>query len=67
METLVLQTRDKKESELIKALLGKMNIQVTRLSKEEQEDFILGKLIKEAVEKGEAKLSSVEKIISKWK
>jgi hypothetical protein len=67
METLVLQTRDKKESELIKALLGKMNIRVTRLSKEEQEDFILGKLIKEAVEKGEAKLSSVEKIISKWK
>jgi hypothetical protein len=67
METLVLQTRDKKESELVKALLGKMNIQVTRLSKEEQEDFILGKLIKEAVEKGEAKLSSVEKIISKWK
>lgn len=67
METLLLQTRDKKESELIKALLGKMNIHVTKLSKEEQEDFILGKLIKEAVEKGEAKLSSVEKIISKWK
>ena len=67
METLVLQTRDKKESQLIKALLGKMNIRVTRLSKEEQEDFILGELIKEAVEKGEAKSSSVEKIISKWK
>ncbi len=44
-----------------------MNIRVTRLSKEEQEDFILGNLIKEAVAKGESRSASVEKIINKWK
>jgi hypothetical protein len=67
METLVLQTRNKKESKLIKELLSKMNISVTRLSKDEQEDFVFGNLIKQAVAKGEAKSSSIEKIISKWK
>jgi hypothetical protein len=67
METLILQTRDKKESKLIMELLRKMNIATQKLSAEEQEDFILGKLIKEAVAKGEAKSSSIEKIIRKWK
>ena len=67
METLVLQTRDKKESRLLKELLDKMNVRVLTLSKEEQEDFVFGNLIKEAVKKGEAKSSSIEKIISTWK
>ncbi len=67
METLVLQTRDKKESRLLKELLSKMNVRVLTLSKEEQEDFVFGNLISEAVKQGEAKSSSIEKIISKWK
>lgn len=67
METLVLQTRDKKESLLLKELLKKMNIAVKALSKEEQEDFIFGNLIKAAVKQGEAKPSSIEKIIKRWK
>ncbi|HMO61219.1 MAG TPA: hypothetical protein PKC39_01315 [Ferruginibacter sp.] len=67
METLVLQTRDKKESVLLKELLKKMNISVMALSKEEQEDFVFGKLIKAAVKQGEAKPSSIAKIINKWK
>jgi len=44
-----------------------MNVQVETLSKEEQEDFTFGKLIKDAVKKGAAKPSSIEKIICKWK
>jgi hypothetical protein len=67
METLVLQTRDKKESLLLKELLKKMNIAVRSLTKEEQEDFIFGNLIKAAVNEGEAKASSIEKIIKQWK
>ncbi len=67
METLVLQTKDKKESKLIMELLSKMNIAAKKLSIEEQEDFVFGKLIKKAVEQGEAKSSSIEKIIRKWK
>jgi hypothetical protein len=67
METLVLQTRDKKESKLLKELLSKMNISVTKLSKDEEEDFVFGNLIKQAVAKGSVKPSSIEKIISKWK
>ncbi len=67
METLVLQAKDKKESRLLMELLGKMKIEVRRLSKQEQEDFVFGKLLKQAVKKGEAKQSSIEKIISKWK
>lgn len=67
METLILQTKDKKESLLLKQLLQKMNVKVSSLSKEEQEDFVLGNLIKEAVKKGEAKKTSIEKIINKWK
>lgn len=67
METLVLQTKDKKESKLIIELLSKMNIATQKLSIEEQEDFFFGKLIKNAVAQGEAKSSSIEKIIRKWK
>ena len=67
METLILQTKDKKESLLLKQMLKKMNVKVSSLSKEEQEDFMLGNLIKDAVKKGEAKRSSVEKIIRQWK
>ncbi len=67
METFVLQTHDKKESKLLAALLQKMNIKITKLSKEQQEDFVFGKLIKDAVKQGEAKASSIEKVISKWK
>lgn len=67
METLILQTRDKKESLLLKQLLSKMNIQVKQLSKQEQEDFVFGNLIKEAVKQGEAKRTSIDKIINKWK
>jgi hypothetical protein len=66
METLLLQIKDKKESRLIMELLAKMRVNVQKLSKEEQEDFVFGKLINEAV-KEEAKPSSIEKIISKWK
>jgi hypothetical protein len=66
MDTLLLQTKDKKESRLIIELLNKMNVNVQKLSKEEQEDFVFGKLINEAV-KEEAKPSSIAKIISKWK
>ena len=66
METLLLQTKDKKESRLIMELLNKMNVNVQKLSKDEQEDFVFGKLINEAV-KEEAKPSSIAKIISKWK
>ena len=65
MDTLMLQTKDKKESRLIMDLLHKMNVAVQKLSKEEQEDFIFGYLIKEAI-KDEAKPSSIEKIINKW-
>ena len=67
METLLLQARDKKESHLIKQLLSRMNIRVMTLSREEQEDFVFGKLIKDAVKQGEAKSSAIEKIINKWK
>lgn len=67
METLVLQTKDKKESKLILELLSKMNITAQKLSAEEQEDFVFGQLIKKAVAQGEAKSSSIEKIIRKWK
>ncbi len=67
METFVLQTKDKKESKLIMELLSKMNIATQKLSIEEQEDFFFGSLIKSAVAKGEAKSSSIEKIIRKWK
>ena len=67
METFVLQTHDKKESKLLTEMLHKMNIRITKLSKEEQEDFVFGKLIKDAVKQGEAKASSIEKIIAKWK
>jgi hypothetical protein len=67
METLILQARNKRESLLIKELMNKMNISVTTLSKEEQEDFIFGKLIKEAVKEGEAKHATIDKILKKWK
>jgi hypothetical protein len=66
METLLLQTKDKKESRLIMELLHKMNVNVQKLSKEDQEDYVFGKLINEAI-KDEAKPSSIDKIISKWK
>ena len=45
----MLQTKDKKESRLIMDLLHKMNVTVQKLSKEEQEDFIFGHLIQEAI------------------
>jgi hypothetical protein len=67
METLLLQTRDKKESHLLKELLRKMNISVRTLTKQEQEDFIFGELIKDAVKQGAARSSSIDKIINKWK
>ena len=67
METFVLQTNDKKESRLLTELLHKMNIKVMKLSQEEQEDFVFGKLIKDSVKQGEAKASSIKKIIAKWK
>ncbi len=44
-----------------------MNIRVMTLSKEEQEDFVFGNLIKDAVRQGEAKPASIERIINKWK
>jgi hypothetical protein len=66
METLLLRTKNKKESRLIIELLNKMKVDVKKLSKEEQEEFTFGKLIKEAV-KEEAKSSSIQKIIRKWK
>jgi hypothetical protein len=55
METIVLQTKDKKESRLVMQLLGKMRINVQRLSKEEQEEFMFGKILKQAVKQGETK------------
>ena len=67
METLVLTTRDKKESKLLIGLLNKMNISFQRLTKEEQEDFVFGKLIKKAVNEGEVKPGSIQKIVGKWK
>ena len=67
MDTPLLQVKDKKESRLLMELLHKMNINVQKLSKEEQEDFVFGKLIKEAVAQGEAKPSAIQKIINKWK
>lgn len=67
METLVLTTKDKKESKLLTEMLSKMNITFQRLSNEEHEDFVFGKLIKQAVKEGEAKPSSIQKIIRKWK
>jgi hypothetical protein len=67
METLILQARDKKESHLLQELLTRMNIRVMTLTKEEQEDFIFGTLIKDAVRQGEAKPGSIKKIIDKWK
>jgi hypothetical protein len=67
METLILQTKDKKESLLLKQLLQKMNVKVSSLLKEEQEDFAFGNLIKEAVKKDETKKTSIEKIINQWK
>ena len=35
-----------------------MNIKVKKLWKEEQEDFVFGKLIKDAVDQGEAKVTA---------
>jgi hypothetical protein len=67
METLVLTTKDKKESRLLMEMLNKMNISFQKLSKDEQEDFVFGKLIKEAVKEGEAKAASIQKIVRKWK
>lgn len=67
METIVLQARDKKEGRLLKELLSKMKVRMFTLSEEEQEDFVFGKLIKEAVKQGEAKPSSIVKVIRKWK
>ncbi len=67
METLVLTAKDKKESKLLIEMLRKMNINFQRLSSEEQEDFVFGKLIKQAVKEGEAKSSAIQKVIRKWK
>ena len=67
METLVLRTKDKKESRLLMDLLSKMHVDVQRLSKNEQEDFLFGKILKKAVKEGEAKPTSIQKIINKWK
>jgi hypothetical protein len=67
MDTLVLQVKDKKESRLLMDLLHKMRIQVQKLSKEEQEDFVLGNLINQAIDQGEAQPSAIDKIIKKWK
>ena len=67
METLVLKAKDKKESRLLIELLNKMKVEVMHLSKEEQEDFLFGKLLKDAVKEGEAKPASIHKIINKWK
>jgi hypothetical protein len=67
METLVLTTRDKKESKLLMEMLSKMNITFQRLSNEEREDFVFGNLIKQAVKEGEAKPASIQKILRKWK
>ena len=67
METLVLTAKDKKESKLLIEMLRKMNINFQLLSNEEQEDFVFGKLIKQAVKEGEAKPSAIQKVIRKWK
>jgi hypothetical protein len=67
METLILQTHSKKESKLLTELLHKMNIKVAKLSQQRQEDFVFGRLIKDAVKQGEVKASSIERIIDKWK
>ena len=66
METIVLTAKDKKESLLLKQLLSKMNISFQLLSNEEQEDFVFGKLLKQAVKEGEAKPASIQRIIRKW-
>lgn len=58
METLILQTQDKKESRLLTELLYKMNIKVMKLSQQEHEDFVFWKLIKDSVKQGEAKAFS---------
>lgn len=60
METLILQTKSKKESRLIKELLAKMNVYVRSLSKQEKEDLIFSKLIDDAIKGGESKQSSFE-------
>ena len=65
METIVLTAKDKKESLLLKQLLSKINISFQLLSNEEQEDFVFGKLIKQAVIEGEAKPASIQRIIRK--
>jgi hypothetical protein len=67
METLVLRTKNKSEAKFLKALLHKMDIAVSTLSTDEQEDYVFGDLIKKAVKQGEANAESVEKIIGKWK
>jgi len=67
METIVLTAKDKKESQLLRQMLSKMNVSFQLLSNEEQEDFVFGKLIKQAVKEGEAKPASIQRIMRKWK
>ena len=67
METIVLTAKDKKESQLLRQMLSKMNVSFQLLSNEEQEDFVFGKLIKLAVKEGEAKPASIQRIMRKWK
>lgn len=67
METLILTTKDKKESKLLLDMLLKMQVEVHKLSKQEQEDYMFGKLMKKAVKEGEVKKSAIDKIIKKWK
>jgi hypothetical protein len=67
METLILRTKNKRESRLVLELMSKMKIAVQKLSKEEQEDFVFGNLINSAIKKGEARPAAIEKIIRKWK
>jgi len=67
METIVLTAKDKKESQLLRQMLSKMNVSFQLLSNEEQEDFVFGKLIKQAVKEGKAKPASIQRIMRKWK
>jgi len=67
METLVLRAKDKKESRLLKGMFNKMKIEVLQLSKEDQEEFLFGKILKQAIKPGKASPSSIQKVINKWK
>ena len=48
METIIIQSDNKKEIELIKQVMKKMNIEARSLTNDEMEDIGMGVLIREA-------------------